>query len=305
MMISGEELSGVGDQGELWLASRLPRGWVWQPPRRDVGKDGLVVIRDGSELQNVEFSLQVKSTTAPTRSGHNVVVKNVSRSSILYWHASTHPTLIVAVDVSAQQAWYVWHFDAFEPSARLLSALPEQSQIKVPVANVLDSDAWGGIRADLKRCYSYIWNSTSKSDSFVWIVASVGILSTTARNLVVLADTKVPEEPLSRSDVVGLLIEQRLHRNALAIAHKARGGLSRTVSLHRELGDWSNSYHEVVRRAFPELERSPGYCSNAIGRKVGAVLAELAETRRTSLMLIFDLIALLTRIHPSGSHNEA
>jgi hypothetical protein len=56
---------GIGDAGELWFASQLPIDWVWQPPRRDVGKDGLIVIKDGSELHNHEFSVQIKATKRP------------------------------------------------------------------------------------------------------------------------------------------------------------------------------------------------------------------------------------------------
>ena len=109
----GEHLSAVGDKGELWLASHLPRGWIWQPPRRDVGKDGLVVIRDDSDLHNLEFSIQVKATTKPRVSRGAVVVSNVSRSSVLYWIASTHPTIIFVVDIERDCAWYAWQLVHF------------------------------------------------------------------------------------------------------------------------------------------------------------------------------------------------
>ncbi len=57
---SGANLNAdIWDEGELWFASQLPRGWDWQPPRRDLGKDGLVVVRDDSELHNLEFAIQV------------------------------------------------------------------------------------------------------------------------------------------------------------------------------------------------------------------------------------------------------
>lgn len=100
----------LGDQGELWFAAALPQGWIWQPPRRDFGKDGLIVIRDGSELHNLELSAQIKTSAKPRiRDGHVVLTGGVSRSSIQYWFASPLPTLVVAVDISSRNAWYGWH----------------------------------------------------------------------------------------------------------------------------------------------------------------------------------------------------
>ena len=115
---SSVDTSGVGDQGELWFASQLPRGWVWQPPRRDVGKDGLIVIRDDSDLNNVEFSVQVKTTASPQRATGSIAIKNVSRSSVWYWHASTHPTLLVAVNLATQSACYAWHFEVIDTTPK-------------------------------------------------------------------------------------------------------------------------------------------------------------------------------------------
>jgi len=84
----GSAHSHLGDQGELWFAAALPLGWVWQPPRRDFGKDGLIVIRDGSELHNLEFSVQIKTSERPRVHDGFIVLSGMSRSSIRYWFAS-------------------------------------------------------------------------------------------------------------------------------------------------------------------------------------------------------------------------
>jgi hypothetical protein len=67
---SGVAPSHLGDQGELWFAAMLPAGWVWQPPRRDLGKDGLIVIRDGTTVQHgpaVVANLTVQAKNANIR----------------------------------------------------------------------------------------------------------------------------------------------------------------------------------------------------------------------------------------------
>ncbi len=78
----------IGDSGELWFASQLPIDWVWQPPRRDVGKDGLIVIKDRSDLHNLEFSVQVKTTSRPRLHHESINVSGVSTAAVLYWFSS-------------------------------------------------------------------------------------------------------------------------------------------------------------------------------------------------------------------------
>ena len=301
----GEQRSGIGDQGELWFASQLPRGWVWQPPRRDVGKDGMIVIRDDSDLNNVEFAIQVKSTTSKVGSGQSIAIKNVSRSSILYWCASTHPTLLVIVSIATQTAWYAWHFHVVDTRPKSLASLPTLTNIKIPTENVLDAKAWDGIRAEIKRCYMFLWNSTSRSQSYVFIVASISVLSTYARNLVVATQRDPPKAPLSEHEAIALLFEQRLHRNVLAIAVKAHRALPSASRLHQDVVTWTQQYVELVRHSFPHIEAAPQQVSDYMGTELAVVVAEVSKTRSQSLLLIFDLISLLTKIHPSDSYDAA
>lgn len=303
MSHSNAQNPGLGDQGELWFASQLPRGWVWQPPRRDVGKDGLIVVRDDSDLQNVEFAVQIKSTATPVGGGRNVTIKNVSRSSVLYWCASTHPTLLVVVSVTTRRAWYAWHFDVVDTRPEALGSLPPQITLKIPTTNVLNEDAWDEIRNELKRCYNYLWNSTSKSYSFVFIVASVNILSTLARNMLTVMATEAPKPPDSEQDAVTLLIEESHHRNVLAVANKAHRALPSTAKLHQDIGRWIQEYDAVVRRSFPHVDADALHVSIEIGNQLAVIPNAIPECRTRSLFLIFDLIALLTKIHPSGTHN--
>ena len=63
--VHGEFNSATDDKGEIWFASSLPHGWIWHPPRKDLGRDGIVVVRDDSNLHNFEFGIQVKTTQSP------------------------------------------------------------------------------------------------------------------------------------------------------------------------------------------------------------------------------------------------
>lgn len=302
---SGEQRSAIGDKGELWLASRLPLGWIWQPPRKDLGKDGLIVIRDESDLHNLEFSVQIKATLKPRLSGEALVFANVSRSSVLYWMAGAYPTLVVAVDLSNDCAWYVWHFDIFKSVADIPKGSASSISLRVPTSNKLTLAAWNDIRIEIKRCYNYLYNSMSKGDSYVWIVASTGTVCNAARNLLKISESPVPGPDISEEDGITILIEQQQHRNILAVASKLLTGLDPVSKLYRDLSGWKERYENSVNHAFPRLGQIPSKITNQYGPEVAFRPAALSSSRRELIFMIFDLVALITQIHPSGSHNAA
>lgn len=132
--------SHLGDQGELWFAAALPQGWVWQPPRRDFGKDGLIVIRDGTELHNLEFSVQIKTSERPRIRDGSIVLAGISLSSIRYWFASPLPTLIVAVDIVNRVGWYAWHLDLYDSPKELFGFDAKTTSIRIPQKSQLNDD---------------------------------------------------------------------------------------------------------------------------------------------------------------------
>jgi len=142
----------VGDTGELWFAYQLPTGWIWQPPRRDVGKDALIVVKDGSDLQNLEFSVQVKTTTRLLARQDHVLCSGIATSSVLYWFSSPQPTLLVVIDASSNKGWYTWHFDAFTTPDEIRGK--KTCSARIPTSNLLDAAGWLAIRDRLRRHYS-------------------------------------------------------------------------------------------------------------------------------------------------------
>ncbi|MEK7718555.1 MAG: DUF4365 domain-containing protein [Bacteroidota bacterium] len=302
---SGEGRSAIGDKGELLFASRLPYGWIWQPPRKDLGKDGLIVIRDESELHNFEFSVQIKTTLKPRLSNKALRFSNVSRSSVLYWMAGAYPTLIVAVDLSNDRACYVWHYDLFNSVADVPKTSTGSLTISVPTDNELNTAGWNDIRSEIKRCYNRLYNSMSKGDSFVWVVASTGTICNAAKNLLKISESQVPGENITEDEGITILIEQQQHRNVLTVASRLLSGLSTESKLHRELREWSGLYETMVRQAFPRLGDAPTKIANQFGTEVAFQPDALFSSRRQLIFMVFDLVSLITKIHPSGSHNAA
>lgn len=300
-----EQSNAIGDKGELWLASQLPQGWIWQPPRKDLGKDGLVVVRDGSVLHNLEFSVQVKATLKPHRNSEAITIRNVSRSSVMYWMASTHPTLIIAVDLSSNRAWYIWHFDVFRSVSEVPSTTDAKITIRVPIKNELNNAAWDDIRSELRRCYNLIQNLMSNAHSYVWIVASTSSIAIATQNLLKISDIPIPDPKNLNDDFIPLLIEQQQHRNMLAVANKLLRGLDQTSKLYQDVHTWIKQYEELARSAFVTLGEVPANISNDFNSDLGFRPKVLASSRKQMVFLLLDLVTLITQVHPSGSHNAA
>jgi len=264
----------------------------------------MIVIRDGSDLHNMEFAVQVKTTTRPLFVRDAVIIHKVSLSSVLYWIASAHPTLIVVVDIANERAWYAWHFEVCGAANALADSGKRYMSLRIPLAQCLDRSAWEAIRSEVRRCYRHLYNSLGKVDSYVWIVASVNFLSNAVRTLYILSQTPVPKSTPDDHDGISLLIEQQQHRNVLAIARKFLRGLEVESALYSSARDWMASYEEVVRNAFPHLGEIPTEVRTSFDSQILAFRpAELEESRAKLIIKVLDLVALLTKIHPSGSHN--
>lgn len=300
---SNERSNAIGDKGELWLASQLPRGWIWQPPRKDLGKDGLVVVRDDSVFHNLEFSIQVKATLKPRRNREVISIRNVSRSSVMYWMASSHPTLIVVVDLSCYRAWYIWHFDVFRSVSEVASMKGATVTIRVPTKNELNDAAWDDIRSELKRCYNLIYNLMSKADSYVWIVGSTSSIAIATQNLLKISEMPIPAKDGQNDDFIPLLIEQQQHRNMLAVANKLFRGLDPASKLCRDVHTWIEQYERLARSSFLTLGEIPPNISNDFHSALGFRPEVLATSRKQMIALLLDLVGLITQVRPSGSHN--
>jgi hypothetical protein len=143
----------------------------------------------------------------------------------------------------------------------------------------------------------------SKTKSYVWIVASVQLLTNAIRSLYILGKDAVPEPPFSHDQGISLMIEQQEHRNILSIGAKFLRGLDPSSALHESCRQWLAQYEARVREAFPHLGPIPRDVTSHFGKELAVRPQVLAASRDGLLLSVFDLIRLVTQIHPSGSHN--
>lgn len=293
--VSGLGRSHLGDQGELWFAASLPRGWIWQPPRRDVGKDGLIVIHDGTPLHNLEFSVQIKTSARPTiRNGH-VLLRGISRSAVRYWFASPVPTLVVAVDITGRNGWYAWHSDLFTSPGELPHQKWSTVTLRIPIENRLDDAGWTSIRNDLIQHYNAILRAFANDTELPHLIRAINNVARIAGNLIKIGISAPPDPPFTKREAMTLLIEQIEIRDLIETVHNLLQRVPDSSDAYVQISSWLASFEEIVKAPYPRLHFLPPKGSDIPADLELAIAPKLILNARPKLVsAAVDLVRLLT-----------
>lgn len=287
--------SHLGDQGELWFAAALPQGWIWQPPRRDFGKDGLIVIRDESVLHNLEFSVQIKTSARPRIRDGAIVLAGIARSSIRYWFASPLPTLVAAVDIVNRTGWYAWHLDLFDSPKELFEVETETITIRIPQTNQLDDAGWHSIRKDLLRHFRALQRALSTDAVAPYLLATVYNVARIVGNLIRLGSSAPPEPPLTQSEGIALLIEQVELRDLIDSVRSLLRRVAVGSDANKQIGFWLTSFEKIADAAHPSLRAlPPGGHDIPLDFQLAVAPKQLLEARPRLVLAAVDFIRLLT-----------
>lgn len=286
----------IGDQGEIWFAGQLPFGWVWQPPRRDLGKDGLIVIRDNSDLHNLEFSVQVKTSERPVIHGGSVIKSGLSRSSVMYWFASPLPTLVVAVDIIERRAWYAWHLDLFERPGDLFRSDQRTVTIRIPERNRLDETGWTKIRCDLKQHFGSLLDALNDASLSSRLLPAVNALVRNASNLLKFAKLPPPpnEVQVTKEAGMSVFIEQLEHKRVLSVVRSFVKHVRPDSSAAHHLQAWIGAYEATVLSAYPRLNAIPENGPYGPDLEFAFAPNKVLEIRPRLVQAALDMIMWLT-----------
>lgn len=292
--------SHLGDRGELWFAASLPCGWVWQPPRRDFGKDGLIVIQDQTNLHNLEFSVQIKTTESPRVRGGYLILSGVSRSSIKYWFASPIPTLIVAIDFNSLSAWYAWHLDLFKSPMEVFGAESKTMTLRIPCANKLDDAGWVAVRKDIYDHFKSLERALSSDAVVPHLERTIYSVARIAGNLIRLGRREPPKPPLTQDDGMDLLIEQMQIRDLINYIGSFQSYVAPRTDAFKQIEFALSSIKELARRTHPLIDNLPP-AGHDIPAETELAFAPklLLETREQLILAAVDLIRILTSPQPS------
>ena len=289
----------VGDQGEHWFAAQLPLGWVWQPPRRDFGKDALIVIRDNSDLHNLEFSVQVKTSERPHIQRGWVVKSGLSLSSVKYWFASPLPTLVVAVDIAAHQAWYAWHLDLFESPAAVFQSTQQTITIRIPEGNSLNKAGWDDIRHRLKEHFGSLLDAINEANLASRLLPAINTLARNVGNLIRLSKTPPPESCalMTKHEGMSLFIEQIEqieHRSVLSVVRALLEHVRPDSGAAHHIRAWIDVYEATALTAYPRLNTLPAHDPYGPDLEIAFAPKKVLETRDRLINAGLDMIQLLT-----------
>lgn len=297
----GMERLHIGVQGESLFTDALPLGWIRQTPSLDFGKDGLVVIRDASELHNIEFSVQIKTSAKPCIRDGQVLLSGVSRSSVQYWFASPLPTLVVAVDLSTRAMWYGWHLDLFNSPKQVFGTSARTVTIRIPQKNQLDEAGWKAIRTDLLDHFRALQRAITSDAMAPYFMATLNNIARITGNLIRLARMAPPEPPLTKDEGMELLLEQIELRDLIETVRAFLQRLSQTSDAYKQIEFWLKSFEETALSAHPSIPKLPptghdipGDCEFAYAPK------RIPEVRPRLVLAAVDLLRLLTSPSPNS-----
>lgn len=140
----------VGRQGERWFEGLLPSSWILQPPKDDVGVDGIVVICEDGPLNGLEFRVQVKTSSRWTVKDDEILIRNVKRDTALYWITGFTPTLLVLHEITTGRGVFAWANQVLAGHKRLVATTGKTVSLHVPLRRELTRDAWPQIGQELR-----------------------------------------------------------------------------------------------------------------------------------------------------------
>ncbi|MCZ7625013.1 MAG: DUF4365 domain-containing protein [Candidatus Methylomirabilis sp.] len=268
---------------------------------RDFGKDGVIVIRDQSELHNLEFFVQIKTSERPTVRDGYIVLTGISRSSVQYWFASPLPTLVVAVDIDSRAAWYAWHLDLFSSPGELFGAKPKTVTIRIPQTNRLDDAGWDSIRKALLQHFQALQRALSADAVAPYLLATVYDIARIAGNLIRFGSTAPPAPPLTQHEGMTLLIEQIEMRDLISAVRSLLNRVTANSDAHKQIAFWLTSFEELATTAHPSLRALPPRGEGIPASFQLAVAPKrLLEARPHLILAAVDVIRLLTSPKPDA-----
>lgn len=297
MSSANAQKAGIGDSGELWFACQLPKDWIWQPPRRDVGKDALIVINDRSHLHNIEFSVQVKTTECPKINKGVIRQSGIPRSSVMYWFSSPQPTLIVVVDIKTKRAWYAWHLDLFNSPSEISGK--DTCSIRIPTTNSLDSSGWLRIRERLIRHYNGLQAAIHTAQAASKLVPAIHAIATAARDLVWLdgEPDRPTKEDFSSEDheAIFLLIhDQCSYRDILKSVRSIHPIFRNESDIYKQIQLWLFAFESHVVTAYPDFLTFPE-TDDFAGLRITFDAQSIRPKRRLLMAAALEMISMLSK----------
>lgn len=206
IMVQQSDAQILGREAETWFRSVLPREWIAEQPKEDIGLDFIVFIGDKTEVGKLEFGVQVKgSANRPIVRDDIVSEAGITRGNVIFWASRLAPTLLVLYDDSKKQGYYGW-IPKILPSAELREFLASKRAtitLKVPIGNRIEERAWKSIREAVTRQRDSISGAVFTINVTRALLEAINLVASSLRLLLIVQF----DEPTSRTQEHQMLLD--------------------------------------------------------------------------------------------------
>ena len=144
----------IGRKGERWFEAQLPYNWIFQRPTEDVGIDAYIVICDNTDLNGIEFKVQIKSSGAFYREQQHIILNGITRSAFNFWLAGFIPTLLIVYNATVNEGYFYWINKYVSHNTAVLQGHTQTLTLKIPMQHQVCHHNWDIIRTDLRHYIS-------------------------------------------------------------------------------------------------------------------------------------------------------
>ncbi len=285
----------VGRQGERWFEGLLPPTWILQPPKDDVGVDGIVVICEDGSLNGLEFRVQVKTSSRWTVKDDEVLIRNVKRDTALYWITGFTPTLLVLHEISTGRGIFAWANQVLGGHKRFATRKDKTVSLHVPLRQELRRDSWPQIGQELRALNGMLARRLVSSGKAVPLLRAVHALAEAIHGFDFAANATKDGQPIAGDDAKLLWqLEVSCHRDVVRALHALTTDLDGSGAgvdgLSEFTAEYSNKCSGFITR-FDEIVADPDKLRN-----LQVNVAEMAMKRAGFTRSLVDAIRQLTAI---------
>jgi len=225
---------------------------------------------------------------------------------VAYWFASPLPTLVVAVDIVAHQAWYAWHLDLFESPAEVFQSKQQTITIRIPKHNCLNKAGWDDIRRRLKEHFGSLLDAINEANLASRLLPAINTLARNVGNLVKLSKTPSPASSALMTEYEGmsLFIEQIEHRSVLSVVRALLEHVRPDSGAAHHIRAWLDVYEATALTAYPRLNALPAHGPYGPDLEIAFAPKQVLETRGRLIDAGLDMIQLLTARQGGRAKND-
>lgn len=246
---------GTGRLGERWFQFFLPKEWIFDPPREDVGIDGRVIIVDANKhLSGLEFNVQIKTSKEWQIKDGQIKLEGLKISSLKFWGSRLTPILLVLYCESRDTGYYSWISDTWDNRNPIdyLRSTNKTISLSVASRSILSKPSWDTIKQDVLKYYFRIVTSYEK----LTFIPSINTLTTCLWHLQQILTIQPEDETERRDDAINVLVSYKILLDTLQRLHDKYSFVSeadfshKVSSFHKEIGAQAqlifHDFHNIV-----------------------------------------------------------